>query len=85
MVVAYNAILLFVTLSHKPDKTVLITIHVWYSALLPRIIIDTLYYVILGCIVEVCEKIKDKPSTSLQAKTFSFGKTSLRLMLKKHQ
>jgi hypothetical protein len=41
--------------------------------------------VALGRIIEVCEKIKGKPSTSLQAKTFSFGKRSLRLVLKKHQ
>lgn len=85
MVVARNAILLFVALSLEPDEAVPIMIHVWYSALLPHIMIDTLCHVVLGRIVEVCEKIKDKPSTSLQAKTFSFGKRSLRLVLKKYQ
>ena len=85
MVVARNAILLFVALSLEPDEAVPIMIHVWYSALLPHVIIDALWHVVLGRIVEVCEKIKDKPSISVQAKTFSFGKRSLRLVLKKHQ
>jgi len=85
MVVARNAILLFVALSLEPDEAVPIMIHVWYSALLPPIMIDTLRRVALDRIVEVCEKIKDKPPTSLQAKTFSFGKRSLRLVLKKKQ
>lgn len=85
MVIARNAILLFVALSLEPEEAVTILIHVWYSALLARVMIDTLRHVALGRIVEVCEKIKYKPSTSLQAKTFSFGKRSLRLVLKKHQ
>jgi len=85
MVVARNAILLFIALSLEPEEAVTIMIHVWYSALLEHIMIDTLCHVALGRIVEVCEKIKDKPRTSLQAKTFSFGKRSLRLVLKKHQ
>ena len=85
MVVARNAILLFVALSLEPDEAVPIMIHLWYSALLPHVMIDTLWHVVLGRIVEVCEKIRDKPSTSLQAKTFSFGKRSLRLVLQKHQ
>ncbi|KAL2037200.1 hypothetical protein N7G274_010063 [Stereocaulon virgatum] len=85
MVVARSAILLFVALSLEPDEAVPIMIHIWYSALLPNVMIDALWHVVLGHFVEVCEKIKDKPSTSLQAKTFSFGKRSLRLVLKKHQ
>lgn len=85
MVVARNIILLFVALSLEPDEAVPIMIHVWYSALLAPVMIATLRQVALGRIVEVCEKIKDKPSTSLQAKSFSFGKKSLRLVLKKKQ
>ena len=85
IVVARNAILLFVALSLEPDEAVPIIIYIWYSALLLHVIIDTLCHVVLGRVVEVCEKIKDKLSTSLQAKTFSFGKRSLRLVLKKHQ
>ena len=85
MVVARNAILLFVALSLEPNKAAMIMIHLWYSALLPHVMVETLCNEVLGRIVDVCEKIKDKPSTSLQAKTFSFGKRSLRLVLKKYQ
>jgi hypothetical protein len=85
MVVARNAILLLIALSLETDDAVVTMIHVWYSALLPHAMIDTLRHVILAPVVDVCEKIKDKPSTSLQAKTFCFGKRSLRLVLKKHQ
>lgn len=85
MVVARNAILLFIALSLEPEEASTMIIHVWYSALLEHAMVDTLRHVALGRIVEVCEKIKDKPWASLQAKTFSFGKRSLRLVLKKHQ
>lgn len=84
-VVARNAILLFLALSLETDEAVMTMIHVWYSALLPDSVIDTMCHTVLERIVDVCEKIKDKPSNSLQAKTFSFGKRSLRLVLKKHQ
>jgi hypothetical protein len=84
IVVARNAILLFIALSLEPEEAVTTMIHVWYSALLEHAMIDTLRHVALGHIIEVCEKIKGKPSTSLQAKTFPFGKRSLRLVLKKH-
>lgn len=85
MVVARNAILLLVALSLEPDEAAAMMIHIWYSALLPHVMIDTLRHVALRRFAEICEKIKDKPSTSLQAKTFSVGKGSLRLVLKKHQ
>jgi len=69
MVVARNAILLLVALSLETDDAVMTMIHVWYSALLPHVMIDTLWHAVLGRIVDVCEKIKNKPSTSFQAKT----------------
>jgi hypothetical protein len=84
-VFARNAILLLIALSLEPNEAVAIMIHVWYSALLPRVMIDTLHRLVLGRISDVCEKIKDKPSTSIQAKTFYFGRRSLRLVLKKQQ
>ena len=42
MVVARNAILLLVALGLEPGEAVAIMIHVWYSALLPHVMIDTL-------------------------------------------
>jgi Domain of unknown function (DUF4470) len=85
MVVARNAILLLVALSLEPDEAVPMMIHLWYSALLPAVMMEILRKIALRPISEVCEKIKEKPSTSLQAKTFAFGKRSLRLVLKKYQ
>jgi hypothetical protein len=84
-VVARNAILLFIALSLEPNEAAIIMLHLWYSALLLRVMVETLSHVVLGRIVDVCENIKKKPSTSLQAKTFIFGKRALRLVLKKYQ
>ncbi|KAL5410092.1 hypothetical protein PMIN04_010751, partial [Paraphaeosphaeria minitans] len=84
-VVARNAILLFVALSLAPEEAVPIMIHVWYSALLPRAMLDTIRRVALGPIMDVCEKIKDKPVYSIQAKTLTFGQRILRIVLKKNQ
>ena len=77
IVVTRNAILLFIALSLEPEEAVMIMIHMWYLVLLVDFIIDTLCHMALGRIIEVCEKIKGRPLTSLQAKTFSFGKRSL--------
>ncbi|KAH8681939.1 hypothetical protein BX600DRAFT_429841 [Xylariales sp. PMI_506] len=87
MVVARNIILLFLALSLEveAEEAAEIMIHVWYSALLPSSMVDKLRHAALRRIVDVCEKINDKPSHSLQAKTFLFGKRSLRVVLKKHQ
>ena len=68
IIVARDAILLLIALGLEPEA-VPIMIHVWYSALLAPVMVDTLRHVALERIVEVCEKIKHKPSTSLQAKT----------------
>ena len=84
-VVARNAILLFVALSLEPNEAAAIMIHLWYSALIPHAMLDTLRDVALSRVEEVCEKIKYKSPTSLQAKTFFFGTKTLRLVLKKHQ
>ena len=65
MVVARNAILLFIALSLKPEEALAIMIHIWYLVLLIDFIIDTLCHVALGRIIEVYEKIKGKPSSSL--------------------
>lgn len=85
MIVARNVVLLFVALSFEPDLAAAMMIHIWYSALLPHDMLDSLRQVMLGKVVEVCDKIKNKPLAFLQAKTFLFGKRTLRLVLKKHQ
>ncbi|KAH6612355.1 hypothetical protein C7974DRAFT_466782 [Boeremia exigua] len=69
MIVARNAILLFVALSLEANDAVPIMMHLWYSALLPRVMVETLVGVVLGPI----------------AQTFSFRRRSLRITLMKHQ
>jgi hypothetical protein len=42
MIVARNTLLLFVALSFEPDEAVTIMIYMWYSVLLPYVMINTL-------------------------------------------
>ncbi|KAF2281297.1 uncharacterized protein EI97DRAFT_25631 [Westerdykella ornata] len=84
-VVARNAILLLLALRLDPEASAPMMIHLWYSALIPAIMLDTLQREILPYIENVCAKVNDKPAHSLQAKTFKFPMGSLRLLLKKEQ
>ncbi|KAF2827525.1 hypothetical protein CC86DRAFT_440031 [Ophiobolus disseminans] len=84
-VVARNTIMLLVTLFFDVDTSVPIIIHLWYSALLPEIMIQALQTSILPFISDVCEKIKDKAEHSVQAKTFSINGRTLRLVLMKEE
>lgn len=82
-IVARNVILLLVALSFSPAKAVPIMIHIWYSALIPKAFYDDLRASVLPLFVDVCAKIKAKPEEILQAKTWTFGSRSLRLILPK--
>jgi hypothetical protein len=80
-VVARNIILLLVAMHLDPDIAVPIMLHVWYSALLPSTMVETLQRQILPHIEDVCRKIKDKPAPSIQSKTFKLGTMSVRIIL----
>ncbi|KAL5119566.1 hypothetical protein ACEQ8H_002412 [Pleosporales sp. CAS-2024a] len=84
-VVARNVIILLSALHYEPGIGAAIMIHLWYSALIPAIMLETLQEEILPYIEDVCTKIKDKQAQSLQAKTFILPRGSLRLILKKEQ
>jgi hypothetical protein len=84
-VVARNVIILLSALHFDPGAGAPIMIHLWYSALIPAIMLETLQREILPYIQDVCAKIKDKSAKSLQAKTFKLSNGSLRLLLKKEQ
>ena len=84
-VVARNVILLLSALHFDPGVSVPMMIHLWYSALIPAIMLETLQREVLPYIEDVCAKVKDKSAKSLQAKTFKFAHGSLRLLLKKEQ
>jgi hypothetical protein len=84
-VIARNIILLLTALILEPEIAVPIMIHIWYSVLIPKSMLAILQEKLLPYIGEVCEKIKDKKPLSIQAKTFTFGNKSLRLLLEQKQ
>ncbi|KAH7095343.1 hypothetical protein FB567DRAFT_601187 [Paraphoma chrysanthemicola] len=84
-ITARNVMMLLTAFHFEPKTAVPIIIHLWYSALLPKPILDALETSILPYILDVCDKIKDKSKTSLQAKTFKLGDRTLRLVLKQEE
>ncbi|KAF1362388.1 hypothetical protein EJ07DRAFT_174795 [Lizonia empirigonia] len=84
-IVARNAIMLLVALHYDPEVAVPMIIHIWYSALLPSGMVQSLQSDILPMIEEVCGKIKSKARDSLQSKTFTIRGRTLRLVLKKEE
>lgn len=83
-IVGRNIILLLIALVvEEADKAVDHIIHIWYSAFVREADIDLLRHRIRPLIESVCNKIKDKAPGSLQGKTWTFGKRSLRAVLEK--
>ncbi|OTA07713.1 hypothetical protein A9Z42_0086210 [Trichoderma parareesei] len=83
-IVARNAILLLIALVlDDMDEAIDCIIHIWYSALIRRSDLEILQQRIRPLIESVCAKVKGKQSTSILAKTFTFGQRSLRLVLQK--
>ncbi|UKZ75167.1 hypothetical protein TrVFT333_002843 [Trichoderma virens FT-333] len=83
-VVARNAIILLIALvADNIDEAADCMIHVWYSALIRKSDLDMLQQKVLPLVESICEKIKDKNSSSLLGKTWRFGQRSLRLVLPK--
>lgn len=83
-IVARNAIMLLIALVvDNTDEAVDCMIHIWYSALIRKSDFDILQQRIRPLVEAVCEKIKDKPPTSLLTKTWKFGQRSLTLVLTK--
>jgi hypothetical protein len=58
-------------------------LHVWYSAFIRQIDLDLIATHVLPLVQAVCEKIKDKSTGSLHAKTWRIKNCSLRLVLNK--
>lgn len=84
-IVARNAILLLTALHFKPETATPIMIHLWYSALIPVDMLKLLHDNILPLINDVCTKVKLRQSFSLQAKTWKYGNSSLRLIFEKEK
>jgi hypothetical protein len=77
--------MLLVAFSFDVNAAVPMMIHIWYSAALPRSMVDALESKILVLIEDVCSKIKNKRAGSLQAKSFTFKCSTLRVVLKKEE
>ncbi|GIJ91024.1 hypothetical protein Asppvi_009989 [Aspergillus pseudoviridinutans] len=83
-IVARNAILLLIALIlEEVDEAVDCIIHLWYSAFVRESDVDVLRHRIRPLIEDVCKKIKDKKPESLLAKTWTFGRHSLRVILER--
>ncbi|KAF2730472.1 hypothetical protein EJ04DRAFT_586287 [Polyplosphaeria fusca] len=82
-IVARNALLLLIAFHFDQETAVPMMIHLWYSALVPAVMVKQLATHILPLIEDVCIKIKDRKADIIQAKTFKFGNGSLRLALMK--
>ncbi|KAI0162352.1 hypothetical protein GGR57DRAFT_490006 [Xylariaceae sp. FL1272] len=81
-IVARNAIFLLTMFVEKdPVAAVECMIHTWYSAFLPESCYSLLKDKVRPLVVDVYEKIKHRPEQILQAKTWTFGESSLRLVL----
>lgn len=83
-IVARNAIMLLIALVFDDtNEAIDCILHVWYSALIRKSDLDVLQQRVRPLIEDVCEKISNKASGSCLAKTWTFGKRSLRLVLEK--
>lgn len=83
-IVARNAIILLTTLVvDDPDEAVDTIIHLWYSSLITASHLRTLQRHILPIVAEVCDKISTKLDGKLLGKTWTYGRTSMRLVLLK--
>lgn len=81
-ITARNTMLLLTTLRFEPEVAAPIMLHLWYSAILPQNVLEVLQIGILPYVKDVCRKVRSRPETSMQAKTFQVGSNTLRLILK---
>jgi hypothetical protein len=84
-IVARNIILLLVALHFEPEEATAIMLHIWYSALVPQKMVESLQNNIAPLIKEVCGKIENRDDNSLQAKIWKYGTRSLQVVLEKSQ
>jgi hypothetical protein len=83
-IVIRNSILLLISLTTEDIKEAVDTmIHIWYSALIQGSHRNILLGKLRALVVDVTQKIANKPLKSLQAKSWSFGSRTLRLVLTK--
>ncbi|KAI1931153.1 hypothetical protein LOZ65_001352 [Ophidiomyces ophidiicola] len=84
-IVARNVILLLTALHLPPETATPIILHTWYSAQLPASMLGVLHTEILPLVEAVAKKVKNKAAKTLLAKTWTYGQSSLRLVLVREQ
>ena len=82
-IVARNIVLLLIALHIDRKTAPLVMLHIWYSAFVPRSLLQILQKDILPLINEVCDKIKNREASSLQSKKWRFGRVTMRVTLPK--
>lgn len=82
--VSRNVILLLVALVYDPEEAAETLLHLWYSALIPKAMLQTLRSKVLPLVETVSNKSKDRTPEALVSKKWTFGSSSLRLVLQKH-
>lgn len=81
-VVARNVIMLLIALVlEDAEEAIDCILHFWYSCLIRKHHYEVVQERIRPLVQDVCAKIRAKSPNSLQAKTWRFGKHSLRLVL----
>ena len=84
-VVARNIVLLLTALCLNIKTAPEALIHLWYSALIPRSILDSLETDVLPLISEMCGKVEKRSENSLFATTWKFEPCKLRVVLNREQ
>lgn len=80
--VARNAILLLICfVEQNPLVAAEYAIHLWYSVFITEPCNNFLQHKLRPMVADVCKKIVQKPSSALLGKIWSFGNSSLRLVL----
>ncbi|KAF4339369.1 hypothetical protein FBEOM_6783 [Fusarium beomiforme] len=83
-IVARNAIMLLVALAvDDKDEAIDCIIHIWYSSFIRKSDLNILEQQVRPLIQAVCDKIKNKPTSRVLRKSWTFGTRSFQLTLSK--
>ncbi|KAF4619070.1 hypothetical protein G7Y89_g14776 [Cudoniella acicularis] len=78
-----NPIILLLTFLFLDGSASELIIHLWYSAALPgEMYIVSIAETVLPLIIDICDKIKNKPAENIISKVWKFGSSSLRFTFK---
>lgn len=85
VVVARNILMLLISVIYEPESATPMIIHLWYSALLPRCMVQVIHDAIVPMIEKACETMADVPHDQLHSHTFEVEGRKLCVTLPKDQ